>query len=191
MELDLDCLESQHFSGKVQDYLHWKRVWQELMHPRMDVDVELFELRKCVPAEVKYKVKTLRDLDTVWSVLDKEYGSRDVRRRFTAQRMEDLHRFCYSKQAKTDGEKLLELHQVWREIYTDLQGIEMQENLSCPYTITCFVRKFPEEVFEEFVRFAMENHSEDKSESLLLDEFLVERARRESWLIEMGCYSEK
>ena len=50
----------------------------------------------------------------------KEYG--DLRK-LTAQRTRDLHNFCYSSNAKTDGDKLLELHKAWRETYTDLQEI--------------------------------------------------------------------
>ena len=62
----------------------------------------------------------LKSLEDVWLVLDAEYGDP---KELTAQRLGDLHNFCYTEDAKTDGEKLLELHQVWREIYTDLQVI--------------------------------------------------------------------
>ena len=81
----LEDLKLREFSGEIQNYPHWKRYWQEVMHPRMDVARELFELPTCVPAEVKNEVEMLEDLDEVWKVLDEEYASKDVRRSFTVQ----------------------------------------------------------------------------------------------------------
>ena len=64
----------------------------------------------------------------------------------------------------------------------------MQENLSCPFTITSFVCKFPEKFKEEYVKFEAENRGKGQSQSSLLNAFLVKAAEIES---ELRWYSEE
>ena len=68
----------------------------------------------------KREIERCKDLDSAWSFLDQEYGNT---RKLSDQRVGDLERFYYSEEARTDGDKLLELQEVWRGVYLDLEEV--------------------------------------------------------------------
>ena len=45
------------------------------------------------------------------------------------QRMEDLSKFCYTDEARTDADRGLELHQAWRGVYLDLKEVGKESSL--------------------------------------------------------------
>ena len=67
------------------------------------------------------------------------------------ERVEYLHGFQCSGQAKTDVACFKELHGVWREVYTDLDKIHATANLDNALCIKTFIAKFPVEVQWSYV----------------------------------------
>ena len=77
--------------------------------------------------------------------------------------MDDLHLFKYSGKAKTNGEKMRELHQIWREVYTDLEQIKAVHNLDSAHCLERFVAKFPVELQKEYLKFKEKYENSDRS----------------------------
>ena len=100
-----------------------------MVHSRVDSSGELYLLKKCVPDNAKREIERCEDLDSAWSFLDKEYGN--TMKALYAEGG-DLSRFCYTEEARTDGDKLLELHQAWRGVYLDLKAGRRGRQISMP-----------------------------------------------------------
>ena len=114
----------------------------------------------------------MEDLDSVWSFLDREYGNT---RKLAWQRMEDLSKFYYTNEARTDGDKLLELHQAWRGVYLDLKQVGEESSLDYLPYFNGFVKKFPDVIKREFVRFLLDKSNESQRRSEVLTTFLEEQ----------------
>ena len=61
-------------------------MWNTLVHPRVDLSEELYRLEQCVPDSAKQEIERCDDLDSVWSFLDREYGS-TIQARLPERRM--------------------------------------------------------------------------------------------------------
>ena len=72
--ISLEKIKCPTFSGKIGDYPSWKDEWQEIIHSRMDPQMELVKLRDNVPADSKVELKNLKSLKEAWEFLDDEYG---------------------------------------------------------------------------------------------------------------------
>ena len=111
-----------------------------MVHSRVDLVAELYLLRKYVPVDAQSELETCEDLDSAWSFLDREYGNT---MKLSRQRVGDLERFDYSEEARTDGDKLLELHRAWRDVYLDLAAVGKEGDLNAVHILVEFVKKFP------------------------------------------------
>ena len=140
----------------------------------------MVKIRENVPASAKVEIKVLKTLDEVWEFLDAEYGDPE---RLTAQRVKDLHSFRYSGKAKTDRAKVRELHQIWREVYTDLEVVDAVENLDNAHCIQGFISKFPVDLQKDFVRFEAETGNSARKKSDLMNAFLL-AAKKEVQLLD-------
>ena len=109
----------------------------------------MLQIRGVVPSVAKIELRNLRTLAEAWKYLDGEYGHKD---RLTVERVEYLHGFQCSGQAKTDVACFKELHGVWQEVYTDLDKIQATANLDNALCIKMFIAKFPIEVQQSYVR---------------------------------------
>ena len=63
-----------------------------------------------MPDEVKPDIKNLRQMTEVWKVLDEEYGQV---MELTAELIEDLMNFQFTKEARTKDAKFTELYRLW------------------------------------------------------------------------------
>ena len=111
------------------------------MNLRMDEPTELLKLREVVPKDTKMELKNLNTLDEAWVFLDGEFGDQD---RLTAERVRYLHAFHCS--VKMDIARFKQRHQVWREVYTDLDKIKAVQNLDSALTLETYVGNFPVEI---------------------------------------------
>ena len=132
-----------------------------------------------MPQISKVELKNLWTLKDVWDFLDGEYGDPD---RLTAVRVKNLHKFCYSAQAKTDTAKIKELHQVWREVYTDLEKIKAVQNLDNAVAIEGFVCKFLLETRKAYVKFVREIVNKTKKLSEVMNIFMLDQRKEVQWL---------
>ena len=120
--------------------------------------------------QLQSRTQGSQTLEDVWEFLDEEYGDPE---RLTAQRVKDLHSFRYSAKAKTDSAKVRELHQIWREVYTDLEVVNaVTDNLDNAHCIQGFISKFPKELKKDFVRFEGESGNKARRKSDLMNAFL-------------------
>ncbi len=141
--LRLGQLKFPRYSGKLADYPTWKEDWRQLIHSKVDAPIELIRLRDAVPKEAQVELKTMRTLEEAWRFLDEEFGQVD---QLTAERISFLHAFQPSEGARTDHAKFRELHAVWREVFTDLDKVDVGYNLNNALVLESFIRKFPRTV---------------------------------------------
>ena len=101
------------FSRENRDYLCFRKEWRETVTPSHDETFQLWEIRRAVPAKLQPDLKNLRTMNKVWATLDKEFGqlmdnvSGLVRR---------LMAFKYSKEAKDETNKFMELSRLSNEV---------------------------------------------------------------------------
>ena len=111
--------------------------------------------------------------------MDREYGNTI---KLSRQRVGDLERFDYSEEARTDGDKLLELHRAWRDVYLDLAAVGKEGDLNAVHILVGFVKKFPDALRRGFVRSLDDASNEGLDESVVLDKFLAKERKVEQRL---------
>ena len=79
--------------------------------------------------------------------LDIEFGDQD---RLTAERVRYLYAFCCM--AKMDIAKFKQLHQVWREVYTDLNKIKASQHLNNALDLESFMGKLPVDMKKSYIK---------------------------------------
>ena len=144
--LSLEKLKCRTFTGKLHEYTVWKYEWNELMHPRMEGKDEKILLGQHVPAKAQRELRRLKDLDQAWEFLDREYGNK---RLMASQRVDDLNQFQFPAHVKTDTAKAMELYDIWRDVYTDLEHVNSLADLDVNTVVKGFISKFPDRMQDD------------------------------------------
>ena len=169
--LSLEKLKCRKFSGKMQEYPRWKHVWEVQMHQRMSIKDEMIMLAESVPKAAQRELERLKTLDQVWEFLDEEYGNK---RKLAAQRVADLNQFRFPAHVKTETAKALELYEIWRDVYTDLENVDREGALDGDSVVTGFITKFPDKMQDDWIKFeALPENSADPP-GKVLNAFLTE-----------------
>ena len=169
--LSLEKLKCRKFSGKMQEYPRWKHVWEVQMHQRMSIKDEMIMLAESVPKAAQRELERLKTLDQVWEFLDEEYGNK---RKLAAQRVADLNQFRFPAHVKTETAKALELYEIWRDVYTDLENVDREGALDGDSVVTGFISKFPDKMQDDWIKFeALPEYSADPP-GKVLNAFLTE-----------------
>ena len=134
----------------MREYPRWKHEWQDQMHPRMSSKDELIMLGKCVPKSAQRELVRLKTLDQVWRHLDNKYGNKIT---MCNQRVAELNAFRISAQARTEAAKMLELHEIWRDVYCDLEYVGCEADLNPNSVVQVFVSKFPTKLKDFWIDF--------------------------------------
>ena len=90
-----------------------------------------------MPKDANMELKNLNTLEEVWVFLDGKFGDQD---RLTTEQVRYLHTFCC---LKMDFARFKQLHQVWKEVYTDLNKVKAVQNLDNALALETFVGMFP------------------------------------------------
>ena len=140
------------------------------MHPRMDWEDELILLGHNVPASAQRELRRLKTLERAWDYLDKEYGNE---LKMTAQRVSDLNQFRFPAHIKTEEAKTLELYEIWRQVYTDLETVGCQGDLDAKSMRQGFISKFPERMMQLWIDFEEKAENIAEPPGKVLNEFLT------------------
>ena len=108
------------FSGARRNYPSFKQDWKATVTDpgTFDPEHELREIRERVPKEVQPDMKSLKSMDEVWDFLNKEYG---LAFELTRELLSSLTNFKYSKEARGNYQKFLELYRRWTTVFVDLK----------------------------------------------------------------------
>ena len=80
-------------------------------------------------------------------------ASTATRSRWLNQRVADLNAFRFSTQAKTPAAKTMELHEVWRDVYCDLENVGCEADLDPSSVVQVFHRQVSSRTKEGMGRF--------------------------------------
>ena len=141
------------------------------MHPRMEGKDELILLGQHVPAKAQRELRRLKDLDQAWAFLDREYGNK---RLMASQRVDDLNQFQFPAHVKTDTAKAMELYEIWRDVYTDLEHVNSLGDLDVNTVVKGFISKFPDRMQDDWIKFEELPENIAEPPSKLLNAFITE-----------------
>ena len=158
------------FNGKKRNYPSFKREWSETVTNKFSSEFELRLIRDNVLVEVQPDIKNLRQISDVWKVLDKEYGQV---MELTADLIEDLTSFQFSKEAKTEDTKFTELYRIWKQVLADL----------AEPTLSKFAKRLPSSASRYVeLRLKMQEEAEPKTELQIMTTFLLQERKRQKHL---------
>ena len=127
------------FDGKRRNYPRFRREWSETVTNQVASEFDLRLIRDNVPAQIQPDIKNLRKISEVWEVLDEEYGQV---MELTAELIEDLTSFQFSKEAKTEDAKFAELYRIWQQVIANLVEVGRTDILDHEPTLSKFAKGF-------------------------------------------------
>ncbi|WP_416879661.1 hypothetical protein, partial [Litorimonas sp.] len=117
-----------------------RRDWLETVAPHYPQPQQLREICKCLPSCLEPELKNMRTMAEVWELLDEEYGKP---MEAVTDITSELEAFKFTKNARNEPDKFLELHRAWRKAENDLTEIGKLNVLDHEPTIDKMVKKLP------------------------------------------------
>ena len=139
-------------------------------------------LGKKVPMSAQRELVRLKTLDQVWRHLDNKYGNKIT---MCNQRVAELNAFRISAQARTEAAKMMELHEIWRDVYCDLEYVGCEADLNPNSVVQVFVSKFPTKLKDYWIDFFEKPENAAVPTGKLLNDFMIWTGS-ELWLWRSG-----
>ena len=128
-------------------------------------------IRECVPVDIKPDIERMLTMEEIWKFLDDEYGKPSE---LSAERVDYLHSYQFSKTATTEAAKFKELYQCWSTVYSDLAKVDQLDALNHAPTLKKFLSKLPSKASRmRYIAMASELWSKKKSELEIVATFMT------------------
>ena len=179
------------FNGKKQNFPSFRREWAETVTNKFPAKFELRLIRDNVPDEVKPDIKNLRQMTEVWMVLDEEYGQV---MELTAELIEDLTDFHFTKEARTEDAKFTELYRVWQQVNAEFSEMGKVSVLNHEPTLSKFASRLPSQASRlkcVELRLERQEEAEPKSELGIMTAFLAQERNRQKHLVRLVVKKEE
>ena len=164
--------------------MSFPKEWRETIAPSHDEVFQLREVRRAVPPKIQPDLKNLRTMDEVWATLDEEFG----------QIMENvsglvrgLVAFKYSKEAKDESSRFMELWRKWNEVYADLHELGKTSVLNHEPTIAAVGNMLPSNSSKDrYIELRLRRLEQGYDELQIMTEFMQAKKKRQKAKERMG-----
>jgi hypothetical protein len=128
------------FSGELRDYASFKREWLQGVQPHLELSTHVRQFKAAVAPHIRSDLKNFHDMDEIWEFMDERFADPMAS---SAEYVERLENFKYSKPVLTNHAKFQELTAAWSQAVNDMTELKCLEQLNQYAIIQKVVRNLP------------------------------------------------
>ena len=156
----------------MRDYPTFKSDWAKAVTGYFEPSEEQRAIRECVPVDIKPDIERMLTMEEIWKFLDDEYGKPSE---LSAERVDYLHSYQFSKTATTKAAKFKELYRCWSTVYSNLAKVDQLEVLNHAPMLKKFLSKLPSKASgDRYIAMAKELRPKKKTELEIIAAFMTD-----------------
>lgn len=168
----------EYLCGSLRKFPTFKDDWQNQVAEFLSEKDQLIEIRTRVPDRVRVQVEKSKTMKEVWGILTDEYGKPEE---LIKDRLAHLCGYHHPKEARTDPQKVLAMHQRFTEVYSDMDKSDALTMLNHPASLQAFMKNLPLSCVREYVLYKEQRVQQDEGELQVVKGFLeLEKKRQKS-----------